>query len=316
MNTHDKAQLVEEQCVEVGAAEAVMAVVKLGAGQLDVGGGAESLLEARFTYDDPDLKPEVCYAVDAGQGRLDVTHAVQRGISCSRRNQDWRLRFNDTIPLDLSLSVGAGSVALDGGTLNLTDFTVQMGSGRITAAMNGTLSQLERVKLNAASGQLALNMAGEYPALRTLELGTASGKHDLTLTGTFPALEKLTIGSANGTINLALAGHYDTLKKVEVNTANGVINLDVTEARQDLEVAFSCISGKVVVRVPDGIGVRIYHSSISGKVVAEGFRRKNGHYVNAAYGEAEVTLNLTVSSINSRVEVQPVEATSVYKDER
>lgn len=307
MNTRDETRREDVRTVEVGGAETAAAVLKLGAGQLDVSGGAEALLEARCA--DAEGQPEINYEVIEGQGRLEVKQPDLLNGSCKRAPAQWDLRFNNAIPLGLRLMLGSGSARLGLGALNLTGLEVQVGSGDVTADLSGSPAQLERVKLNAASGQLTLQMVGEYPALTRVELGTASGQHDLALAGAFPALERLKVGAASGDINLALAGNYAALKKLDVNTVSGSVHLDLTGAlAQDLDVAINSVSGEIIVRVPAGIGIQLKHSSLSGKVVAEGFRRDNGAYVNAAYGEAEVTLRLKVSSVSARIEVQLVEA--------
>jgi hypothetical protein len=51
----------ESQAVELGDASSVRVEVELGAGNLDLTSGAEKLLEADFTYNVAQLKPEVTY---------------------------------------------------------------------------------------------------------------------------------------------------------------------------------------------------------------------------------------------------------------
>src|SRR5512134_1970485 len=51
----------ESQSVELGDAKSVRVEINFGAGNLEVAGGAEKLLEADFTYNVAELKPEVEY---------------------------------------------------------------------------------------------------------------------------------------------------------------------------------------------------------------------------------------------------------------
>ena len=51
----------ESQSVELGDAKSVRVEVNLGAGNLEVAGGAEKLMEADFNYNVARLKPEVEY---------------------------------------------------------------------------------------------------------------------------------------------------------------------------------------------------------------------------------------------------------------
>src|SRR3712207_5263595 len=63
----------EAEAVELGGAESVHANLKMAAGELKVGGGADSLMEADFAYSAPDWQPEVSYDdVSRGTGTLSV----------------------------------------------------------------------------------------------------------------------------------------------------------------------------------------------------------------------------------------------------
>ena len=51
----------ESQSVELGDARSVRVEINMGAGDLEVTGGADKLLQADFTYNVAKLKPEVEY---------------------------------------------------------------------------------------------------------------------------------------------------------------------------------------------------------------------------------------------------------------
>ena len=51
----------ESQSVELGGVESVRVELDMGAGELDVAGGADGLLDAGFTYNVAGYKPEVSY---------------------------------------------------------------------------------------------------------------------------------------------------------------------------------------------------------------------------------------------------------------
>ena len=56
----------------LGAAHSVQVNLNMKAGELKVGGGATKLMDADFTYNVPEWKPEVHYEVSAGVGNLEV----------------------------------------------------------------------------------------------------------------------------------------------------------------------------------------------------------------------------------------------------
>src|SRR6202161_600708 len=62
----------ETRSIELDKSEEVRVSLKMGAGELRVGGGAEKLMEGRFTYNRLRLRPEISYNVDDFRGRLVV----------------------------------------------------------------------------------------------------------------------------------------------------------------------------------------------------------------------------------------------------
>ena len=62
----------ESKTVALGAAQSVQVTLNMKAGELKVGGGAINLMDADFTYNVPEWKPEVNYEVNGGVGNLEV----------------------------------------------------------------------------------------------------------------------------------------------------------------------------------------------------------------------------------------------------
>src|SRR5215208_6315608 len=96
----------ESQSVELGDAKSVRVEIDMGAGNLQVTGGAEKLLESEFNYNVAALKPIVQYT----DGTLVVQQPRSKGLSNLRgitdyRNE-WGLRLNDEVPMDLRVDVG------------------------------------------------------------------------------------------------------------------------------------------------------------------------------------------------------------------
>ena len=119
----------ESQTVELDDADAVSVEIKLGAGDLEVTGGAEKLLEADFTYNVAKLKPEVEFT----DGTLVVQHPDVRGYrtlqDISDFRNEWDLRLNNDVPMNLSLDMGAGNSNLQLAGLSLTGLDVNLGAG-------------------------------------------------------------------------------------------------------------------------------------------------------------------------------------------
>src|ERR671910_2313838 len=62
----------ESQSIQAENAQSVRANLRMGAGELNLTGGADQLMEADFAYNVPDWKPKVNYEVSGDTGELTV----------------------------------------------------------------------------------------------------------------------------------------------------------------------------------------------------------------------------------------------------
>jgi len=127
----------ESHSVELGEAEAVRVEILMGAGKLAMSGGAEELMEADFAYNVAELKPEVAY----GNDTLTVRQPEGIGLPVLQNIEDfqneWGLRLNDEVPMDLTVDMGAGSTTLQLGGLSLTQLEVILGACEGTIDLTG-----------------------------------------------------------------------------------------------------------------------------------------------------------------------------------
>ena len=160
----------ESQSVELGDAESVRVEIVLGAGDLQVTGGAEKLLEADFTYNVDKLKPEVEYT----DGTLVVRQPDLEGLPALRgitdyRNE-WDLRLYDQVPMDLSMDVGAGSSDLKLAGLSLTGLDINLGAGDSTIDLGGDWARNLDATIDTGAGDISLRLPREVQAgLGTIE---------------------------------------------------------------------------------------------------------------------------------------------------
>jgi hypothetical protein len=193
----------ESETVEPEGAETVRAEIAMGAGILDISGGAQQLMEANFAYNVPEWEPEVDYEVTGGEGVLRVEQPSAEGgidLTGDARNE-WEVRLNEGMPTDLSVRIGAGESDLELGSLNLTGLSIEMGAGASTVDLRG-------------------------------------------------------------------------------------------EWEEDLEAKIRGGAGSATLRLPTNVGVRVETSGGLGEIEARDLRREEGAYVNEAYGESDVTLEV------------------------
>jgi hypothetical protein len=146
-DTRDRWTQHSRQSVDLGRAD-----IELGAGELRIRGGAAKLLDADFTYNHGDWKPEVIYDGGSFRGMLTIKqpdHVHHMG----HVNYSWDLRFNDGVPLDLRINCGAGEGKLELGRLNLRSLDVNMGVGRIEADLRGRPKRDYDVKIDGGIGE-------------------------------------------------------------------------------------------------------------------------------------------------------------------
>jgi hypothetical protein len=194
----------ESESVDPKDAQSVRAQLKMGAGELNLTGGADQLMEGDFSYNVADWKPKVSYDVSGDKGELVVRQGGSKdsNLTGEARNE-WEIRLNDELPTDLVVQLGAGESDLDLDSLALTGLKVQMGAGKTTVDLTGDYAQ----------------------------------SFDSSIQG-------------------------------------GV--------------------GEATVMLPSGVGVKAKAQGGLGKVNAEGLKRVGDSYVNDAYGESDVNLNVNV----------------------
>jgi hypothetical protein len=133
----------ESQSIQAENAQSVRANLKMGAGELNLTGGADQLMEADFAYNVADWKPKVNYDVVSGEeGELSVRQGSGGGVRLGgdARNE-WDIRLNDEVPTDLVVQLGAGESDLDLDSLTLTGVSLQMGAGKTTVDLTGDYAQ-------------------------------------------------------------------------------------------------------------------------------------------------------------------------------
>ena len=194
----------ESKSVDPKNAQSARAQLKMGAGELNLTGGADQLMEGDFSYNVADWKPEVSYDVSGDEGELVVGQGGSEGSNLTgEARNEWEIRLNDELPTDLVVQMGAGESDLDLDSLVLTGLKLQMGAGKTTVDLTG-----------------------------------------------------------------------DYAKGFDASIQGGV--------------------GEAKVLLPSGVGVKAKAQGGLGKINAEGLNRVGDSYVNDAYGESDVNLNVNV----------------------
>jgi hypothetical protein len=152
----------ESKSVDPKNAQSARAQLKMGAGELNVTGGADQLMEAEFSYNVSDWKPKVSYDVSGKKGELIVKQGSANGgnLSGGARNE-WNISLNDELPTDLVVQLGAGESNLDLDSLTLSGVDLQMGAGKITVDLTGDYAQNFDASIQGGVGEATVLLPSE-----------------------------------------------------------------------------------------------------------------------------------------------------------
>jgi len=205
----------ESKSVDPKNAQSARDRLKMGAGELNLTGGADQLMEADFSYNVADWKPKVSYAVSGDEGELVVQQGSARGsgLSGDARNE-WDVSLNDEVPTDLGVQMGAGESDLDLDSLTLTGLDLQMGAGKTTIDLTGDYTQDFDASIQGGVGEATVLLPSEVGVKAKAEggLGKINAK----------GLKRVGDSYVNGAY-----GDSDVTLDVDVQGGVGQINLEV-----------------------------------------------------------------------------------------
>ena len=162
----------ESQTVELSGATPVHVVIEMGAGELVVSGGAAALLEADFTYNVAELKPEVDFSGSTLSVRTpDVQVRADSLWDIGDYRYEWDLRLNDDVTIDMQVSVGAGTSNLQLGTLSLTRLNVSGGAGDVTVDLTGDWQKDLEATIEGGLGKRTLILPADVGVRVRVEVG-------------------------------------------------------------------------------------------------------------------------------------------------
>jgi hypothetical protein len=206
----------ESQSVELGDSNSVRVDINMGAGNLEVTGGAEKLLEADFTYNAAKLKPEVEYM----DGTLVIRQPGAKGLPVLKditdyRNE-WVLRLYDEVPMDLSVNMGGGSSDLQVADLSLTRLNVILGAGTSTIDLRGDWPRDLDITIDAGAADVTVRLPRNIGVRAEVDRGPA-------------VIEAPGLTQDGDIYTNAAYGVSDVTLHVNISTGIGRINLEVED---------------------------------------------------------------------------------------
>jgi len=198
------AQKHTTKTVDLQGATAVTANLNFPAGELNIGGGSPHLVDADLNYVDTNSEPNFDYTVTSGHGQLNVNEK-DGGTHFGGHDDKWDLHFNNTVPLDLTLQMGAGQSNLQLADLNLTHLEVHMGVGQMTLDLTGPRKQDLSADIHGGVGQARIRLPKDV-GVRAHAKGGIGGVNTQGLTKQGDEYVNAAYGKSPVTIDLNVEG--------------------------------------------------------------------------------------------------------------
>ena len=212
--------------------------------------------------------------------------------------------------VDAVIEMGVGKLAISGGSGHLMDaefvYNVDEWKPEVRYSETGDRGTLNVRQPRGHGTSLGksvryewdLKLNEEIPMDLDVELGAGSGILDL---GSL-SLKDLRVTAGAGEVEVLLTGR-PSVKDLEVQVGAGDVTVDMTgEWKDDLDADIKGGVGRLTLRLPMDVGVRVDAEKGIGKIDRGGLMKKGGAYVNEAYGRSDVTLRIDcaagIGSIN------------------
>ncbi|HEX5163796.1 MAG TPA: toast rack family protein [Thermomicrobiales bacterium] len=166
--------------VDLDGATSAVVLVRMGAVDLDLAGGARGMLDADFSYNVEEWEPDVNWKVTDGVGRLEIDQSGSGSVNIFDLDEienDWDLHLNDEIQTTLDVELGAGDSTLKVGSLALTDLDVDTGAGDTTIDLAGDWHNDLDATVEAGAGQVTLRVPADVGVRIETDTGIVDVDH-------------------------------------------------------------------------------------------------------------------------------------------
>ena len=205
------------EAVELDDAKSVSVDINMAAGKLDVGGGANELLQAKFSYNVAELEPQVAYS---GGTLIVRTPDAQAGVTSlwglDDYRYEWDLHLNDKVPMAMRIEVGAGNADLKLGSLSLTRLDLETGVGPVTVDLTGNWQNDLDANISGGVGELTLRL----PRSACVRVDTEGGIGKVDAQGLMK--------DGNEYVN-DVCGKSEVTLRIDISAGVGNIKLEVGE---------------------------------------------------------------------------------------
>lgn len=146
--------------------------IKMGVGQLNIGGDTQDLFQGNFIYSVDSWKPKVNYQSQNNKGFLSiVTPPGLKNIKIGKQEYQWDIALNEKNKIDLDLELGVGQSKLLLNTLNLHKADIEVGVGEATIDLQGDWEEDVEANIQGGVGKITILLPEEM----NVEVKTSQG---------------------------------------------------------------------------------------------------------------------------------------------
>ena len=200
--------------IERDKSERVHVTLDMGGGDFKVDSGTDKLVSADFNYNVPDWKPEVQFTSSGGKGELSIrqpnSHHVNMG---GNQTNNWDVRLNKDVPMDMTIHIGAGDANLKLGDLTLRGLDLEMGAGDLDVDLRGSPKMSYDVRMRGGVGDATVHLPGGVG----IDATATGGIGDIEAPGLHVDGHHYTndaLGKSNVTIHLDITGGVGSIKLI------------------------------------------------------------------------------------------------------
>lgn len=225
--------------------------LQMGAGTLDLVGGAEGLIDGEIQYNIAEWKPSIV----TEQNSVTIKQATQTetiGIPSRDVKNTWNLKLNQTVPLDLRVAAGAYTGKMDLSGLQLTNLEISDGASTNTVDFNSPNPE----KLNLftyKTGASTVNLIGLANAnFSKMVFEGGAGTYYLDFSGTLQRDADLKITAGVSTVEITVP--KDTHAVIDVTGGLKDVSTRGTWTTTDNSYESEGSGSTITIRVEMGVG--------------------------------------------------------------
>jgi hypothetical protein len=149
----------ESVSFDLDDAKSVRVELSMGSGELRVASGTSKLMEGKFSYNVAAWKPVVDYrAGGTSSGELKLSQPNSSGSSFGNAVNNWDVKLNDGLPLEITANLGAGEANLDLGKMNLNRVEMSIGAGKVDMDLRGEPNRDYTVQVRGGVGETVVRL--------------------------------------------------------------------------------------------------------------------------------------------------------------